>query len=243
MSEVARPVEIIQQTCRAKKSDGSRCSRAVAEGEGFCWQHARSWRNKWESLTRNQSLLFILTVLGVILGLVGLRQLIPSPPRGFIQLGKIWFNKNKISIDERLQLSVWIKNKGGEPVDNVFRYFEVRVVSLSSDPYANDRETHSLFLKDALQAHANMINDGHKGVTLGACEGLWNTLDIPTFPYPALTQAQVDGLLHGSIRIYVFVWARWKDAPHDLDLCNWLQPPPSGTKIDNDSLVWHLCSD
>jgi hypothetical protein len=182
-------------------------------------------------------------VLGVILSAIGLRQIVfPRSPRGFVQLGKIWFNKNQIVINGRLQVSVWIKNKGGEPVDNVYRYFEVRLVSLGPDPDASDREIHSLFLKDALQGQANMLNGGYKGATLGVGEGLWNTLDIPATPYPGLTQEQVNGLLQGRTRLYVFVWARWKDSPHDLDLCNWLQPP-IGTKIDNDNLIWHICSD
>lgn len=38
----------------------------------MCWQHAKTWRHKWRSLTRNQSILFILTVFGVLLAAAGL---------------------------------------------------------------------------------------------------------------------------------------------------------------------------
>jgi hypothetical protein len=62
----------LPRTCQFRKSNGELCRRAVTAGEGMCWQHARSWRHKWRSLTRNQSILFILAVAAVVIGVVSI---------------------------------------------------------------------------------------------------------------------------------------------------------------------------
>jgi hypothetical protein len=52
-------------TCQFVKSNRMYCKRRIAEGEKFCWQHAHGLRAKWRSLTRNESLLFVIGVLGL----------------------------------------------------------------------------------------------------------------------------------------------------------------------------------
>jgi hypothetical protein len=37
----------------------------------MCWQHARTWRHKWKSLTENQTGLFLLAVFAVVIGVPG----------------------------------------------------------------------------------------------------------------------------------------------------------------------------
>jgi hypothetical protein len=52
-------------TCSGKTSKGIRCGRAVFPGARFCWQHAHGLSQRWHSLTRNQSIVFVLGLLGV----------------------------------------------------------------------------------------------------------------------------------------------------------------------------------
>jgi hypothetical protein len=61
---------IPKSACRFPKADGELCKRTVAPPETRCWQHASSLKHKWKSLTRNQSLAFVLIVLGLILTVV-----------------------------------------------------------------------------------------------------------------------------------------------------------------------------
>jgi len=35
----------------------------------MCWQHARSWRHRWISLTRNQTIIFVMGVLALVAGI------------------------------------------------------------------------------------------------------------------------------------------------------------------------------
>lgn len=52
--------------CQFRKSDGSLCKRGIAEHERFCWQHASGLMRKWRSLTRNQSIAFVLGILSLV---------------------------------------------------------------------------------------------------------------------------------------------------------------------------------
>ena len=61
-----------QSTCTGNTSAGAACRRRVNAGETHCWQHARGMRQKWHSLTRNQSLLFVFAAISVITGAIAL---------------------------------------------------------------------------------------------------------------------------------------------------------------------------
>jgi hypothetical protein len=62
---VSQPNESLKITCQFIKDHGELCKRKIAPGESKCWQHARSWRRKWKSLTGSQTIAF----LGLLAGL------------------------------------------------------------------------------------------------------------------------------------------------------------------------------
>jgi len=160
-------------------------------------------------------------------------------PKGFMQFSKAWFVNSKFSAKDRVTINMELTNQGEQPVDGVYVVFITDLVQVGRDA---DRVTHEQLLRDALQNHARMINEGQKGVPVGKGHSLWATMKLPDTPKPPLTQQQVNDILKGRLRIYVYAWSRWRDAPHDLDFCEWLQPPAIN-EIDNDKLVWHVCSD
>lgn len=59
-----------QPTCDAVTSKGTVCRRRVNDDEKQCWQHARGVKRKWHSLTRDQSISFMLAAVGVLIGLL-----------------------------------------------------------------------------------------------------------------------------------------------------------------------------
>src|SRR5579862_307894 len=59
-----------KSTCRFLKEDGKLCKRVVAPPETKCWQHASSLKHKWKSLTRNQSVAFVLVLLSLAAAVV-----------------------------------------------------------------------------------------------------------------------------------------------------------------------------
>ena len=64
-----------KSACQFRKKTGEFCKRSVSANESMCWQHAHTWRHKWKSLTRNQSIGFISLLLTIIFGLPGLYSL------------------------------------------------------------------------------------------------------------------------------------------------------------------------
>lgn len=161
---------------------------------------------------------------------------------GFMQLGKAFFNKGLVAENQRLQISIWIKNGGQTPVTNEFQFFAVKLVPVGSDPDATDRQVHADSLREALAQHSKWINEGKQGATISKGEGAWDTLLIPDKPQSPLTKEQADSILSGQYRLYVYVWSRWRDAPLDLDRCGWLQPPLT-SEYEKEKLIWHLCSE
>jgi hypothetical protein len=55
--------------CQLKKADGSNCKRRVGASQGFCWQHSGGMIRKWRSLTSNQSMIFVVSILALVVGL------------------------------------------------------------------------------------------------------------------------------------------------------------------------------
>ena len=57
--------DLNKPTCRFVKANGELCKRPTAYGEITCWQHAHGLTRKWKSLTKNQTILFLLALLGI----------------------------------------------------------------------------------------------------------------------------------------------------------------------------------
>jgi hypothetical protein len=60
----------IGPTCQFRKRSGEFCKRGIAEGETYCWQHARSLRHRWKSLTHNQGVGFAIATVALLSGFV-----------------------------------------------------------------------------------------------------------------------------------------------------------------------------
>jgi hypothetical protein len=56
----------VEANCHFIKDDGVPCKRRVSSDETYCWQHSHGLRHKWRSLTRNQSVVFLVGVLGLL---------------------------------------------------------------------------------------------------------------------------------------------------------------------------------
>jgi hypothetical protein len=155
---------------------------------------------------------------------------------GFVQFARMpeFIDGGRIAQGVPITANLFLMNRGSEPVDNFKRVFGVALVPVKDkDANQADREVHSAFSKSVLKSSKM---DNQQGTTLNVGDIAWNTLSTP-----ALTKEQVDQLLNGGLRFYVYGWARWKDGLHDFDSCLWLQSP-SVPQIDSNTAVWHVCS-
>jgi hypothetical protein len=132
---------------------------------------------------------------------------------------------------------MWLKNYGDLPVEDEIHFFEVKIASVEKDAEQQEQNLHAQMLADALKFNAEQIEKGFHGRTVGKGDGVWETLTISH-----LSEKEIDAVIRGNARIFAYAWARWRDAPHDLDHCTYLQRPES-TELKDKDLIWHLCSD
>ena len=181
-------------------------------------------------------------ILGVVSYYIASKIPLGGEPQvvGFLQLNRVSFKSIQVKAGERFQANIGLKNAGSTPVDNVYRFFELSLVPLTTSD--TDKRTHERLLSDALAEQADEIKKGNQGTRVGAGHGIWNTLFLPPKSSVPLTADQARDFLKGNYRLYVYAWARWKDAPSDLDVCQWVQPPPYDDLVDK-NIVYHLCED
>jgi hypothetical protein len=59
-----------RDTCDAPTGKRSKCQRRLSPAATFCWQHAQGLRQKWHALSRNQSIIFFVGLIGIALTLL-----------------------------------------------------------------------------------------------------------------------------------------------------------------------------
>jgi hypothetical protein len=70
----------VLSTCKSTTADGDVCKRHPANGEPYCWQHAKDLRHRWRAISRNYGVLFVLAVLSVLFGALELPNTLRSLP-------------------------------------------------------------------------------------------------------------------------------------------------------------------
>jgi hypothetical protein len=60
--------------CQFLKKDQQKCKHSVANGERFCWQHARTLRSKFNSLSKNTKVMFCIGIVSLAISAYGLFQ-------------------------------------------------------------------------------------------------------------------------------------------------------------------------
>ena len=58
-------------TCSHIKVNGEKCRKHVAAGQGLCYLHTKSIANKWQALTKSQTVIFVVGLLSLAIGILG----------------------------------------------------------------------------------------------------------------------------------------------------------------------------
>jgi hypothetical protein len=117
-------VNKMHDTCQFKKADSSFCKRPVGGAkERFCWQHASGLIRKWRSLTRNQSTVFVVSILALVIG-------IPSA---------YWSYRGSRKRDANKSSTTVVQSSGDDSPNVVGNSGDVTVNT--SDPKKTKRET------------------------------------------------------------------------------------------------------
>lgn len=157
-------------------------------------------------------------------------------PIGFLQLGSIVpvVGQNILAPGQAVAMNVNFENRGSEPVDDIHNFETLTPVDMTNPSVA--LEAKKAFRSE--QQAASERSRGVKGYPIGAGQGGFNT--ARTRP---LTQNEIDEILKGNVRLFLQVWAKWKDLHGNsgkIDQCWWLQTP-SSVELKTAELSWHNC--
>lgn len=87
------------------------------------------------------------------------------------------------------------------------------------------------------EAQHSILQDDSTTINLGVGHDRWGTLGLPD-------KNDADLILHGSKVVEIRGYAQWEDSSgkHEIDNCNWLQPPVVPAKENQpQDMVWHVC--
>lgn len=168
------------------------------------------------------------------------KQLEAQPPLKAVGVLRFEYQltSGQLVAGQPLNVNLYLRNNSPAPVAGIFRHFEIRSVDGVQLDAPNldaelDKKIHADFTKNAKNEYKNDSKANSKGEAINVGDSSWNTLTIVP------TQQQVDGILKGTTRFYVYAWATWKGVDEPIDLCLWMQAP--ATPILGTSLVWHGC--
>jgi hypothetical protein len=158
----------------------------------------------------------------------------PEAPRtrAIVQVSKILVRTTELVKDQPLSANIFVSNIGSEAAYRFRRNFVTALVPVEDIPEKTDINFRRATLKKILEEQRK-----YPISTLGVGEQSWSTVN--TDP---VTQEQLDGFLSGKIRFYVYIWARWQGAEHDLDSCTWVQSPGTAHVPQGTPVVLHTCN-
>jgi hypothetical protein len=163
---------------------------------------------------------------------------ISSDLNGILQIDKLEpaTDHNEIAEGKTIEVNVVYKNVGTQPLHAKFSYEGIGFVSTSVPHAEEDARKHFT------EARKKQLKSDLASKFAGSDVGV-NIPVYRTAVSSALTQAQADGIMDGSGRIYLMVWATWKDSHNQsgkFDACYFLQQPSTRTMTSNNA-IWHTC--
>jgi hypothetical protein len=123
-------------------------------------------------------------------------------------------------------------------VTNKFGEEGIAVLDMSQPK--SEQNARRWFAKARKAEMTKVLAQHHIGDTVGAGVIVYRIAESKP-----LTTAQVEGIMNGTTRLYVFLWATWKDSHKrsgTMDACYWLQAPTS-RELLNQELVWRSCTE
>ena len=161
----------------------------------------------------------------------------PKKSSALLVYEKTEFIDKSLAVGQRFGVNVYLRNIGSEPAYNARHFFAVKLVSgaLKVKPEILDQQTHREFRKQMRQAVRNDVARYLIGSDIANGQGVW-----ATFGFNSLTSEQVNGIVNGDVRFYVYVWANWDNDQKDLESCQWLQATGS-VEVNEWKPVWHYC--
>jgi hypothetical protein len=203
-------------TCQFKRENGELCKRNVSPGEGRCWQHARSWRHKFKSLTRNQTAVFMVGLLGLILTLV-----IGVPSFYYSYLGS---RNNKPPENRHTHVQYINPDEVPQPTPPTVPFIKgqpalinIGFTNFGTEVADNCYYNAAIHIQRGLANEEEMFQDFLAGHPMTKCQQMMPNIQghgvyqYHTFLTPRLSAADVADLNHGNAAICATSRVLWTD--------------------------------
>jgi hypothetical protein len=145
---------------------------------------------------------------------------------------------NELNANKQIAMNVYYSDKGSQPAHDKYSSELLAIADLNSLKGYPDVEVVKQLSEIAKNAQAQTTRS-NLGDEVGVDQRVWRTT-----PPVTLDQPTADGIIRGTSRIYMYIWATWKDSENyigTLTKCYWLQTPTSRIMLLS-NLVWHTCS-
>jgi len=142
---------------------------------------------------------------------------------------------NIIAEGKSLWLNVIYRNSGTQPIHHEYNTQSLWVVDMSA---AKAEQTMRHRFTTERRTGYKAAVEKWKGGGVGVEAKVYQS--VTSGP---LTKSSVDGIMNGSVRLYVLAWATWKDSHNrtgEMEECHWLQTP-STPELTIANAVWHTC--
>jgi hypothetical protein len=142
---------------------------------------------------------------------------VAKSPLGFLQVTdiKAAIDNPTVMAGKQVSINVYFQEMGSGPVENI-QNFETLSVAAEAD------EAH---LKKEFHRHIADLIQKSRGIGVSSASTNFYNSAVS----PVLTEEQATGILDGSQRLYLLVWASWKSGESNgkLEQCSWVLKPSS----------------
>jgi hypothetical protein len=164
----------------------------------------------------------------------------PADLTGFLQLDEIHpvINANLLVPGHALSMNVYLRNKGTHPVHGKFSNEALAILDTSAPRI--EQQTRLAFTALNKKGQKEATQAKQLGDEVGADQVAYRTATSRP-----LTQPDIEGIMRGSVRVYLLFWSVWQDSMNHsgkIEGCYWLQPPQS-TELSLQTMIWHTCTE
>lgn len=133
-------------------------------------------------------------------------------------------------------INLHLMNKGGQPIPDAFYTFKAVLIPIGHiDSAEADRGMYKTLLEEARGTIKTAKQEAHNAEYFGVGDDHWGTLFLQPTPQ------DIQGVLDGTTRLYIFVYAEWDKGTSKYMECKWMQAPAEADYGDASKLIFHLC--
>lgn len=163
----------------------------------------------------------------------------PSDLTGIMQVEQVQPVKdyNVLDAGRVVGFNIIYENVGSQPVHDSYH---VEALGFALAGPEEEQKVRNLFETGKKQKQKEIRERHMRGDDVAINAPVYRSVTSAT----ALTRDGADGIMTGSIKLYLLIWSSWRDSHNQLgkfEVCYWLQPPQT-RELTVQNAIWHTCT-